>query len=155
MSTDVKPRRERTNEEKLAIIAAFDKRDKSIREVAKEHGVTPQLIYNWKKRLQDDEGLDPRKPGRKLGMRLPPRNKALEEAKRTSPGAVLAGAPAPITATPKKSHGTTNGSADREDARSKEVQGLRIENAMLREENERLRDAIAVLSGRGPLRSAS
>lgn len=148
MSTDVKPRRERTNEEKLAIVAAFDNREGSIREVAKAHGVTPQLIYNWKKRLKDEDSLDPRKSGPKPGPRLPPRNKALEEAKRVGPAAVLVSAP-------KKYSTPTNGAPERDDRSSKEVQGLRIENAMLREENERLRDAVAVLSGRGPARVAS
>lgn len=150
MTTDVKARRERTNEEKLAIIAAFDSRTTSIRDVAAKHGVTPQLIYNWKKRLQDEEGLDPRRSGPKPGARVPPRNKALDEAARRGPEIVLASAP--------KKSGTSNGNsshADRDGSASKEVQGLRIENAMLREENERLRDAVAVLSGRGPTRAAS
>lgn len=115
----------RSAEEKLAIIQALRNRgDRTIRDVAKQYDCSPQLIYNWARRYEEGESLDPRPP---------PKNKALEEAKSTA-----------LALIPKTELEARK--APRDQARS-----LEIENVLLREENARLRAAIEALMRRhGP-----
>lgn len=123
----------RTDEEKAAIVKAFHARgDQTMREFAQDHGVSPQLIYNWSKRIEESEPLDFRLSGK------------LEQAKARA-GAVLERAQAKRKTSPPAPGG------EGEEYVPDELKGLPqaivLELLLLRQENTKMRAALAALLG--------
>jgi transposase-like protein len=133
----------RSAEEKLAAVQAFENRgERTTRSVAEELGVSPQLIYNWKKRIEDGESLERKTPG------PAPKNKGVLERARALAHAELSRAQkpaAPQEINIKKAAVPTTATGDVQN----EIAVLRRKNARLREKNELLRRMVLAILDAG------
>lgn len=138
MTTRTKNGHPRTSEEKLAIVEGFKNRgDQTSREYAEQFGLSPSLIYNWAKRVEEGESLDPRPPGPS------PKNKGkIERAQERAHIVLSSKQPAPVKATKSPAPQLQ---LELEDVppQLRAQMAMQMKIALLEEENERLRAALA------------
>ena len=132
--------RMRTAEEKLEIVQALRNRgSRGVREIAAEYGCSPQLIYNWEKRLNAGEDLH---TGAEGDGEEPPQDVAAEMARIREQGAVA------MSFDEVPHHHQLELALEHESVSAivEELHELRVELALLRADNRRLRNALSALA---------